>query len=245
MIEDTKVRTDHGAQTIRLSYEEWFPIVNIRPDGSLDGIMPRISKSFCAMLNLTPEFVRVRDPSGGMLPNGTFTGDLGDIKNNVVDASIWGYVETLERRRAADFTYSFGKFILGVLVRRPRSGDVSMNNYVKEYPRLSWHFIVLTNIVFWTLFFFLLSCQPDNKRKNGENLVTAGTMMLRTFINKVYKVFRERNYIANHLNFSSGKRNEIQKRVPQTGILLPSINGCSHNALLQGHHECFSECKGV
>ncbi len=188
VIAETNRRLDHKGQTIRFSYEAWPPLVMINEDGSLDGLMPNVAVAVTRMLNLTPEYIRIRDPSGWRLPNGTWTGDLADVGSGFVDAGIWGYIITMERLEVVDFTHKFGKFKFGVLVKRPSSTDVSMENYVMEFHMMSWICILLGNLGYWSLFFILLNWGIKNGNKSiriSKNLATTVIVMLRTLINKV------------------------------------------------------------
>ena len=180
-IQVIKNRMDHGGQKLRLTYESWIPLVAIHPNGSIDGLLPAVVNVIADKLNLSLEFVRVRDPSAGRLPNGTWTGDLADVGSRFVDAGIWGYVPTLERLEIVDFTLLFGELVFGPIIRRPRSDDISLVNYIGEYKSISWLSIGIANLFCWIVFITMLVCQP----KASGSLVNGITIMLRTMINKV------------------------------------------------------------
>ncbi len=186
-IEKTSTRMDHGGQTIRLSYEDWYPFVKKLDNGSVTGMMIDISKSICSKLNLSIEFVQIRDPAGGKLPNGTWTGDFADIAERFVDAGIWGYIVSEERLEIADFSHSVAIYLYGFILRRPTSQDVSLDNYIKEFTWMSWQSIAYSNLFFWFVFFLILSQSPrkDNNSNIANHSATTVAIMLRTLINKV------------------------------------------------------------
>ncbi len=144
--------------------------------------MPRVSNAICRMLNLTPEYIRVRDVKGGKQADGSWTGDFNDISTGFIDGSIWGYIPTLDRLEVSTFVQPITENIFGFLIRRPRVDDVSLMNYVAQLKPIGWQVFFACNILFWCLFGLLLYYNKV-KRTAYCTIVT----MLRTLLNKVEK----------------------------------------------------------
>ena len=183
-----KSRNDYSGQTIVISYESWKPVLVVKENENggvdIDGILPRAVNAILTMYNLTPEYRRVSDPAGGLLPNGTWTGDLGDIQRGVVDLSIWGWAPTVDRFKVVDFTPVVVPFYFGVMVRRPRSNDISVRNYIGQFRPKSWLLLLIVNLVVWFIFFVVVVADQRKTSSLRGSLVLTITVMLRTLLNK-------------------------------------------------------------
>ncbi len=156
------------------------------PNGSIkDGYMPRVTNLVCQSLNLTPIYVKIADPKvAGRLPNGTFVGGLRQVADQEYHGSIWGWGYTWERAEIVDFVNPFADVHVGFIIKRPRSDDISLVNYVSEFKTRSWQAILVVNVAFWVLFWIALHFRPHHSSL-PLSLNLAITIMLRTLINKV------------------------------------------------------------
>ncbi len=117
-----------------MSYAPYAPFVITDKNGFVkDGFMPRVTEAICKMLNITPEYTRIQDVSGGKQKNGSWTGDFKDISLGIVDGSIWGYIVTQEREEMSTFMHPIVDAFFGFMIRTPRSDDISLMNYVSEF----------------------------------------------------------------------------------------------------------------
>ncbi len=175
---------DYRGQTITLSYDYWYPANVKLNDGSLDGIMPRVVLECANILNLTVDFVKVRDPYAGKLDNGTWMGDLGDVNRSVIDGSAWGWAALVERFEVVDFSHPVFSLPVGTVIARPQSGGFTHKTYFGEYRPYSWLAAGIACIVVWIPLYTLI-VMSDIKRGFGRSFALSLATLLRYIINKV------------------------------------------------------------
>ncbi len=174
-------------EVLTFSYEGWFPILPVYDNGSFDGILPRVMEAVGKKYNLTIEFQRVRDPSGGRLDNGTWTGDLGDVQQGVIDGSLWGWVPTINRSEAVDFTTAIVPFHFGLVISRSTQSRVSFRNYTGQFQPQTWMVIFLMSIFLLSLLMLLLKCDKTLRFNLSHLMLSSLGLFLRMLINKVPK----------------------------------------------------------
>ncbi len=183
-VNETAARMDYSGQTITLSYDFWYPANFELDDVSFDGVMPRYAKECAHILNLTINFVKVRDPDGGKLDNGTWMGDLGDVNRSVIDGSAWGWTPLIERFEVVDFSHPVFSLPVGVVIARPQSGGFTHKTYFGEYRPYSWLAAGIACLVVWMpLYVFIVL--SDIKKGLGRSFALSLSTLLRYIINKV------------------------------------------------------------
>ncbi len=178
---------DHGGQLLTLSYEPWPPVLPVYPDGSFDGIMPRIARSIEKSYNLTIQYQRVSDPNGGKLPNGTWSGDLSDIQTGKIDGSLWGWTPTLDRSEVVDFTHAVVPYYLGLVIAKPNGEEISLQNYIGELRPNSWLLVLGMYLLFFNILVLLQfwNSLSNGRQSNFSLILSSADALFRLVINKV------------------------------------------------------------
>ncbi len=147
--------------------------------------MPRAARAIGKMYNMTIDFQKVRDPIGGRLRNGTWIGDLGDVQRGVIDGSAWGWIYSLDRHEAADFTYAVVRYHFVLAARRPLSDDITFRNYVGQFIPRTWLFVLLLYGGFFLFLALLLSSDKGMHFTNWSLLSATSSTIFRVVLNKV------------------------------------------------------------
>ncbi len=181
-----KNRTDHRGQVVRLSYELWFPKLVLDEEGNPEGIMPRAARAIGKKYNMTIDFLKVRDPSGGRLKNGTWIGDLGDVQQGVIDGSVWGWIISYDRSEAVDFTYGIARYDFLLAAQRPVSDKISFRNYVGQFLPWTWMAVALLYVGIFLFLLLLLSYDKKMHLNKWTLFFTASSTTFRILLNKVH-----------------------------------------------------------
>ncbi len=171
---------DFHGQTIVASYTKWWPFCIEDDIGDVRGIVPTLAKEVASMLNLSIEFVPFRERAnfGNKLPNGSWSGNIGDIVNGLVQTSVSGYIATTDRSEAVDFTPALTSSVVALFIKRPGADDISAQNYLSQFPLTSWLAIGIAYCLCWTILVVLFYWQHKLVNKGSEgskNAVIAGT----------------------------------------------------------------------
>ena len=171
------------------SYEHWKPFSIENDDGSVSGILPNLARDAGKLLNLSIQFVPFRDREnfGIKLPNGSWTGNLGDVVSGLVQTSASGYMVTADRFEVVDFTPPLTTSVVAMFIKRPGSGDISAQNYLSQYPLTSWTLIGAMLLLCWTIITSFIHWQVQkspSKNHNQTSIVHGTETIFLALINK-------------------------------------------------------------
>ena len=77
--------------------------------------------------------------------NGNYKGLAGEVHYNEVDTSIGGFVATLERSEAVDFTQGIFKSIKAIMIKTPLKTDVSLKYFYLGKLKIELKYILISN----------------------------------------------------------------------------------------------------
>jgi hypothetical protein len=101
---------------------------------------------------------------GAQQPNGSWTGMFKHMIDGNVDASVAGFGVSKDRSEVVDFPAFRVKSQLGVFVRRPKAGDISIQAYLSEFSTTAWFSVaVYLACVFLALFAIMKQTQNGKK----------------------------------------------------------------------------------
>ncbi len=167
--------------TIRVAYDNWFPVSFVKDDGSFGGLFFDVLHIIASRLKLEIEFIKNRDPGiwGTMDENRTWTGLLGMIHRGEADLSPSGFSPTSERGIFFDFSVEVISMKYSLFTRRPTGTRVSLQNYFWEFDRYIWASIAAVSFFLIIGFFFLLHTLGDS-----QSISKATAVVLRALLYK-------------------------------------------------------------
>ena len=77
--------------------------------------------------------------------NGNYKGLAGEVHYNEVDTSIGGFVATLERSEAVDFTQGIFKSIKAIMIKTPLKTDVSLKYFYLGELEIEFMLVFISN----------------------------------------------------------------------------------------------------
>eukprot|EP00094_Tigriopus_californicus_P009808 TCALIF_09456-PA protein Name:"Similar to glr-1 Glutamate receptor 1 (Caenorhabditis elegans)" AED:0.28 eAED:0.29 QI:0/0/0/0.25/1/1/4/0/401 len=129
------------------------------------------TKYFTTNTYVRPDIVGVW---GKRLPNGTWTGMVGDLIAGKVDSIIPGLIRNHDRHLAMDLTMAVVTTQANMFIRNPKTNDISLKAYTSEFTAEIWLSAIFVNLcsilTLFLIFLSLSSTSIPNKAKLSKSL---------------------------------------------------------------------------
>ncbi len=128
------------------------------------------------------------------LPNGTFTGMVAEVRDNLVDTGTAGFSITDQRMEIVQFSKMTMQTIIALLVKRPDEDEPGFHYHTLEFTQNVWIVLAIGYLAMWLFMFFVFhslkrTAKPCQNESVYSSFCDSLSLCLRTYISKVSKLF--------------------------------------------------------